>query len=107
MGDVVDLVQLEEVRGDDPGAVLDDLVNPLAMADGLGALAAGKHRQTLALVGVDVAGYTDDEVDVGEGLLCLFELAHVAVEVSTLASRSVGRAREAAVKFCSCQRSES
>ena len=78
MRDVVDLVLLEELRVDDPGAVLDDLVDPAAVAHGLGALGARQHGQALAHVGFAVARDADEEVDVRERLLGLLELAHVA-----------------------------
>lgn len=79
MGDVVDLVLLEELGCHDPRAALDDLVDPFAVTDGLGTFAAREHGQALALMGLFVARHAHDQVCVGEGFLGLLELAHVAV----------------------------
>lgn len=79
VGNVVELVLLEELGGDDPRAVLNDLIDPFAVTEGLGALSGGHDGQTLALVRLVVASDADDQSGVGESLLGLFELAHVAV----------------------------
>lgn len=83
--DVVDLVLLEEVGCDDPGAVGDDLVDPFAVTYALSALSRRQNGQTLALVCLGVARDADYELDlrvvgrqVGEGGLGLLQRAHVA-----------------------------
>lgn len=78
VGDVVDLVLVHEFGGDDPGAIRDDLIHPLAVADALGAFGAAEDGQTFAQMGLGVARDADHEMDIGEGLFGLFELTHVA-----------------------------
>lgn len=78
MSDVVNLVLLQELWCHDPRAVLDNLVDPLAVSDSLCALHARQDSETFASVGLLVARHADEKVDVRESLLGLLELAHVA-----------------------------
>ena len=91
VSDVVDLVLGQETGRDNPRTVLDDLVNPTTMTDGLGTFACRKYSETFATMCFVVASHADDEVGIGERVLCLFELAHVAVWVCQLCVR---RAKE-------------
>lgn len=77
---VVDLVLFEKFWSDDPGTVGKNLVHPFAMSDCLCSLSTGKHCQTFALVGLGIPSHANEEIGVWERSLCLFELAHVAVE---------------------------
>jgi hypothetical protein len=77
VGHVVDVVLQQELGRDDPRTVLDDLVNPFAVAHALGALPGGQHREPLALVCLLVARHAHDEHNVGEGRLRLLQRAHV------------------------------
>ena len=78
MSNVVNLVLVKKLICDNPRTVLHDLVDPLAMPYSLGSLFARQYGETLTLVGLLIAGDTDKQVDVREGLLGLFKLAHVA-----------------------------
>ena len=78
VSNVVNLMLFQEVVCDDPGTVLHHLVDPLAMPHGLGSFLARQHGQSLACVRLLVAGDADKKVNIGEGLLGLFKLAHVA-----------------------------
>ena len=65
VGNVVEAVFVEKLGGDDPGAVLNDFVNPLAVAESLGTLHGGHDGQTFALVRLAVASDADNEGSVG------------------------------------------
>lgn len=78
MSYVVDLVLLKKLGCHDPWAVLDHFVHPLAVSDGLGALAPAQNRQSLAQMCLVVASHAHEKVHVGERLLGLFELAHMS-----------------------------
>lgn len=84
MGDVVNLMLLQELRGHDPGTVRNDLIHPLAVTDGLCSLLAAQHGQTLSLVCLFVSSHPHNEIDFREGLLCLFQLSHVSVAIRLL-----------------------
>ncbi len=92
VGDIVETVLLEELGRDDPGAVLNDLVNPLAVAKSLGTLHCGHDGQTLAHVSLAVTSDADNESGVGESLLGLLELAHVTARKCVLVYARPGRA---------------
>lgn len=78
VSNIVEVVLLEEFGGDNPRAVLDDLIDPFTMSQGLGALLARHDGQALALVCLVVAGNANNQGGVGESLLGLFKLSHVA-----------------------------
>lgn len=78
---VVEAMQFEKLWSDDPRAVFDDLVHPLTVSHRLGALLGRHDGQSLAHVGIIVAGDAHDESCVGKGFLRLFKLAHVPVDV--------------------------
>lgn len=78
VSNVIKAVLLEELAGNNPRAVFDDLVNPLAVTDGLGALLGRHDSQTLAEVRLVISSDTYDKSGVGEGLLGLLKLAHVS-----------------------------
>lgn len=80
MSNVVQLIGLEEFGSDNPGTILNDLVDPFAVPDRFGSLLGRHDSQALALMCLIVACNTDHEYRVGESLLCLLELSHVTVE---------------------------
>ena len=81
MGNVVNLVVLKELWGDNPGAILDNLIYPFAMPKRLGAFFSRQYGKTLAHVCLFVSCHAHYQVYVWESLLCLLELAHVPVMV--------------------------
>lgn len=78
MGNVVNLVLLEELDIDNPGAVFYDFIHPFAVSYGLGAFLSAQHSETLAAMGLFVTSNADEKMDIGEGGLGLLELAHVS-----------------------------
>lgn len=85
---VVEAMQFEKLWSHDPRAVFDDLVHPLTVSHRLSALLGRHDGQSLAHVGIIVAGDAHDESCVGEGFLRLFKLAHVSVDM--VSTRIIG-----------------
>lgn len=77
MRNIVEVVGLEELGGDDPWTVLNDLVHPLAVSHRFSSLLGRHDGQALALVCLVVTGNTDNKSGVGEGLFGLLKLSHV------------------------------
>jgi hypothetical protein len=80
VSNVVDLVLREELRGNDPRAARNNLINPLAVTDSLRALSAAENRQALAKMCLLITSNADDEIRIRESLLRLLELSHVTRE---------------------------
>lgn len=78
VSDVVNLVLLEELDIDNPGAVFYNFIHPFAVSYGLGAFLSAQHSQTLAAMGLFVTSDADEKMDVGKSGLGLLELAHVS-----------------------------
>lgn len=81
VGYVVKLMFFEELRGHNPGAVFDDLVDPFAVPDSFCSFLRRHDGQSLALVCFMISSYANHQCRVGKCFLGLFELAHVAVPV--------------------------
>lgn len=79
VGNVVDAVLGQELGVDNPGAVGNDLINPLAVPDGLRTLGAAEDRQALAQMCLVIAGDTDNQLSIWEGILGLLELSHMTI----------------------------
>ena len=79
MRNVVDIMLCKELWRDDPRAVRDNLIHPLAVSDRLCTLSPGQNGQAFALVGFSVTRDADEETGLWKGGLGLFELPHVAV----------------------------
>lgn len=77
--DIIDLMLGQKLRGNNPWAIGNNLVHPLAMPNGLCALGTAEHSETLTLMRFFVASDTDNQVHFGESLLGLLELSHVAI----------------------------
>ena len=71
--DVVDIVLLEEVEGNDPRAGAYDFVNPFAVEKDIAALFLVHHDFALLFDCLFIAGDAHDEVHVREQLLDLLE----------------------------------
>lgn len=80
MRDVVEFMFFQELSRHEPRTIGNDLVDPFAVAEGLRALGAAKNSEAFSFMRLVVAGDAHDEVDIREGLLGLFELAHVTTE---------------------------
>lgn len=78
MGNIVDVVLLQELGSDNPRCILDNLVNPFAVTEGLSTLLISQYRETLALVGIYIVRYTNNEGCIRKSLLGLFQLSHVS-----------------------------
>jgi hypothetical protein len=78
MGNVIELVLVEELGSDNPWAVFDNLIDPLAVTESLGTFSGRHNCQTLALMCFVIACDADNQCCVRESLLGLFELSHVA-----------------------------
>jgi hypothetical protein len=79
VGDVIDLILLEEGVVDDPRGIVDDLVDPAAVAGGFAALGMGHDGAALVLLAELVGADADEEVDLRKGELGLAELEGVPV----------------------------
>jgi hypothetical protein len=79
MSNIVDMVLGKKLRRDDPWAIWDNLIHPLAMSDGLRTLSTGQDGQTFTLMGLRVTCHTDKEIGLWERSLCLLELPHVSM----------------------------
>lgn len=91
MGDVVDPMLLEKLGRDDPRTVGNDLVHPFAMAHRLGAFGTTQDSETLAFVCFLITSYADNQVRIGEGILGLFELPHVAGKEAAVSAIAQGQ----------------
>ena len=78
VSNVVELVFLKKLGGDDPRAVLDHFVDPFAVSNGFGSLAARHDRQALAPMCFLIASDADNEHRVRESLLGLLEDSHMS-----------------------------
>lgn len=74
VGDIVDLVPGDEVRGDDPGTTLDDLIDPSTVPNRFGTLPGRETGQGLVLVAILVRRHTNDELHVRKGEFRLAQL---------------------------------
>lgn len=79
MRNVVDIMLGKKLWRDDPGAVWENLIYPLAMPDSLCTLSTSQNSQAFALVRFSVTRDANEEIGLGEGRLGLFELPHVAM----------------------------
>ena len=77
MRHVVDIILVDEVESDDPGAGANDLVDPLAVQQDVTPLLLRHHYFALLGYGFVVTGDAHDQVNVREKLLGLFEDARV------------------------------
>lgn len=81
VSNIIDLVLFEKFNIDYPGAVLDNLIDPLAVSDCLCSFLAAKDSKTFPPVRLLVASHTDDEIGIGEGGFGLFKLTHMTAEI--------------------------
>lgn len=78
MSDKVNIVLVDPVEGEHPGAWADNLVDPLAVPEDVAPLLLRHHNLALLRNCLLVARNAHDQVHVGEELLGLFEHACVA-----------------------------
>uniref|UniRef100_A0A0A9F4L5 Uncharacterized protein n=1 Tax=Arundo donax TaxID=35708 RepID=A0A0A9F4L5_ARUDO len=78
MSNIVNLVLINEFLSEDPGSIRNDLINPLAVAQGLVSLVLSHDGLAFVSVGEVVVAASDEQIGVGEQLLGLLEGAGVA-----------------------------
>lgn len=78
MGNVVDVVLIQELRCDNPRAIWNDLVDPFAVSDGFGALGTSEDGEAFPFMCFCIASNADDKENVRERGLGLFQLSHMS-----------------------------
>lgn len=79
MGDVIDLVLFQKGVIDDPGSILENMVDPSTVPDRLAAFRMGHDRAALVLLAQFVGTNPNEEVYLRKGEFGLPELESVAM----------------------------
>lgn len=77
VGNIVNVVLVQKLGGDDPWRILDNFINPFAVTESLCSFTVRQHSKTFPLVRFRIVWNADEEVGIGECLFGLFKLSHV------------------------------